>query len=83
MKGIRSFTNQTFFDNLQYRDQLGNTGFRKKVLEEVVNMFGIKTSAASTHYNYSLKLYRTTHPDMIAGLGREVDEHNSELTETE
>ena len=69
-KGIRDFTNANFAKYLAERAELGDTGFRRRVMEETVMNFGISIASAATHYNHSLKAARLADPKSVEGLGR-------------
>lgn len=69
-KGIRAFTNQVFNNLLPQRSELGDTGFRQAVIDQTIMAFGIKPTAAATHYNHALKMARAAAPEAVAGLGR-------------
>lgn len=71
--GIRDFTNAKFVEYLPLRAELGNAGFRARVMEETVIMFGISVASAATHYNHSLKQARINNPESVKDLGRPVD----------
>ncbi len=73
MKGIREFTNAKFAQLLPELGTLGNTGFRKSVMEAVVNEFSISVASAATHYNHSLKVARFENPKAVESLGRPED----------
>lgn len=69
-QGIRDFTNANFSKYLAERAELGDTGFRRRVMEETVMNFGISIASAATHYNHSLKAARLANPESVEGLGR-------------
>ena len=71
--GIREFVNAKFGELLSQRAELGNTGFRKAVMQAAVTQFGISIASAATHYNYSLKTVRGLDPSLVEGLGRPED----------
>jgi hypothetical protein len=71
-QGIRAFTNANFAKYLAERAELGDTGFRRRVMEETVMNFGINIPAAATHYNHSLQAMRLADPKAVEGLGRPV-----------
>ena len=73
MKGIREYTNARFAEHLPKLADLGNTGFRKAVMEGVVAQFGITVASAATHYNHALKMQRIADPKSVEGLGRPED----------
>jgi hypothetical protein len=72
-QGIRSFTNARFAKFLPQLPELGNTKFRKKVMDGVVTKFGISVQSAATHYNHALKQHRIIDPKAVAELGRPED----------
>lgn len=71
--GIREFTNARFAAHLPQLAELGNTGFRAKVMGETIAEFNISVASAATHYNHSLKMQRVAEPKSVAGLGRPED----------
>ena len=72
-KGIREYTNARFAKYLPQLGELGNAGFRKKVMDGAITKFGITVASAATHYNFALKLQRSTNPKSVEGLGRPED----------
>ena len=72
-KGIRSYTNAKFLKTLPQLAELGNAGFRAKVMQAVVKKFDISVASAATHYNHAFKTVRAESPELVAGLGRAED----------
>lgn len=72
-KGIREYVNARFTKYLPQLAELGNAGFRAKVMDGAVKKFGISIASAATHYNHSLKMARAASPDLVEGLGRPED----------
>lgn len=72
-KGIRAYTNAKFVKTLPQLAELGNAGFRRKVIEAVVKKFGITVNSAATHYNHAFKVVKAENPESVAGLGRPED----------
>jgi hypothetical protein len=72
-RGIRSYTNAKFLKTLPQLAELGNAGFRAKVMQAVVKKFEISVASAATHYNYALKTVRAESPELVDGLGRPED----------
>jgi len=72
-KGIRAYTNAKFVKLLPQLAELGNAGFRAKVMQAVVKKFEISVASAATHYNHALKTVRAESPELVAGLGRPED----------
>ena len=72
-KGIREFVNAQFEQHLPNLKELGNAGFRAKVMGEAITKFGISIASAATHYNFSLKAQRLADPKSVATLGRPED----------
>jgi hypothetical protein len=72
-KGIRAFTNAVFADTLPQLAELGNAGFRRKVIEATVAQFGISIASAATHYNHAFKVIKEADPELVTGLGRPED----------
>lgn len=71
--GIRSYTNARFAKYLPQLADLGNAGFRRKVMEGTVAKFGISVASAATHYNHAFKMAKLNDPASVAGLGRADD----------
>lgn len=72
-KGIREHVNEKFASLLPKRTELGNTGFRKAVMQDAMTVFGISLASAATHYNHTLKFIKETDPTLVEGLGRPED----------
>jgi len=72
-KGIREHVNEKFASLLPQRAELGNTGFRKAVMQDAMTVFGISLASAATHYNHTLKFIKETDPTLVEGLGRPDD----------
>ena len=72
-QGIRAFTNARFAKLLPQLAELGNAGFRAKVMQSVVDKFGISVASSATHYNHALKMTRAADPASVATLGRPAD----------
>lgn len=72
-QGIRAYTIARFAKYLPQLAELGNAGFRAKVMNGVVTKFGISVASAATHYNHALKTQRAADPKSVEGLGRPED----------
>jgi hypothetical protein len=72
-KGIRPACNAKFIELLPQRAQLGNTAFRKAVMDSIMEDFGCSLASAATHYNHAFKIARATHAEQLEGLGRPED----------
>jgi len=72
-KGIREFAVARFAKYLPQLTELGNAGFRRKVMDGIVAKYAISVASAATHYNHALKLQRATDPESVATLGRAED----------
>lgn len=72
-KGVREFTNELFINILPQLAELGNAGFRRKIIAQTVMAFDCTVASAATHYNHALKMVRASNPDAIKGLGRPED----------
>lgn len=70
MKGIRDFVNEKFGELLPQRAEMGNTAFRKAVMQAAMTQYGISLASAATHYNHSLKTVRSIDGELVEGLGR-------------
>lgn len=69
-KGIRQFVESRFTKYLPKLQDMGGTGFRRKVLDETVAQFDITMASASAAYNYVINKFRQEQPKAVAGLGR-------------
>jgi len=69
-RGIRSYTEARFVALLPKRETLGDTGFRKKVMDAAIAKFGISIASAATAYNNVLQAMKVENPRAVAGLGR-------------
>ena len=72
-QGIRQFVNDTFKQTLPKLPEIGNTGFRREVMDLTIMAFGISVGSAATHYNHALKLAKAENPEAVATLGRPED----------
>lgn len=74
-KGIREYTNQRFSELLPkfHAGELDATAFRRQVMDNVVEHFGITVASAATHYNHSLKTQRAANAELVKNLGRPED----------
>ena len=72
-KGIRPACNAKFRELLPQRAALGNTAFRKAVMDSIREDFGCSVASAATHYNHSFKEVKKTDPTLVEGLGRPED----------
>jgi hypothetical protein len=71
-KGIRAYTNARFVKLLPQLAELGNAGFRAKVMNDTVNKFDISVPSAATHYNHAFKTAKAEGLD-TGSLGRAED----------
>lgn len=74
-KGIRPYCNAKFVElnNLRNRGELTNTQFRKNVIADVMQQFGITLASAATHYNHAFKTVKALNSELVSGLGRAED----------
>jgi hypothetical protein len=72
-KGIRAYANAKFIKTLPQLAELGNAGFRAKVMQAIVKKFDISVASAATHYNHAFKTVKAESPELVAGLGRAED----------
>lgn len=72
-KGIRPACNAKFLELLPQRATLGNTEFRRAVMNSIREDFGITEASAATHYNHSFKEVKAANPELVEGLGRPED----------
>jgi hypothetical protein len=74
-KGIRPFVNAKFIElNVRRKaGELTNTVFRKTVMADAMEQFGITLASAATHYNHALQLVKAATPAEVEGLGRPDD----------
>ena len=67
---VRTAVFAIFNSHLPRRAELGNTGFRKAVIGEIMETFGCTLSSASTYYNTVFKQAKLATPELVEGLGR-------------
>ncbi len=80
-KGIRPWARQRFqeLNELRRRNEApyvgpkANTIFRKQVIGELMEQFGISLASASTHYNDAFRFLKELNADLVSGLGRPED----------
>ena len=74
-KGIRPYCNAKFVEllNVRNRGELTNTAFRKSVMADVMEQFGITLASAATHYNHAFKTVKELNAELVSGLGRPED----------
>lgn len=74
-KGIRPYCNAKFVElnNLRNRGELSNTAFRKSVMADCMEAFGITLASAATHYNHAFKTVKELNSELVSGLGRPED----------
>jgi len=72
-KGIRVNVNNKFREMLPEREKLGNTEFRRGVMNYAMKEFGITLASAATHYNHAFLAVKTATPELVQGLGRPDD----------
>ena len=65
-----------FNEYLPLRAELGNTGFRKSVIHDLMEMFNCSLGSASTHYNNAFKMAKLKTPELVEGLGRAPEKNN-------
>ena len=65
-----------FNEYLPLRAELGNTGFRKSVIHDLMVMFNCSLGSASTHYNNAFKMAKLKTPELVEGLGRAPEKNN-------
>lgn len=65
-----------FNEYLPLRAELGNTGFRKSVIHDLMEMFNCSLGSASTHYNNAFKMAKLQTPELVEGLGRAPEKNN-------
>lgn len=72
-KGIRAYTDRKFVELLPTRAAIGNTAFRKNVMFDIMEAFGITLGSAATHYNHAFIECKNVTPELVEGLGRPDD----------
>jgi hypothetical protein len=74
-KGIRPYCNNKFVElnERRRRGELSNTQFRKNVIADVMEQFGITLASAATHYNHAFKNLKELNAELVSGLGRPED----------
>jgi hypothetical protein len=77
-KGIRPFANARFaaLNPSRKAGTISNTEFRKSIIAECMEQFGITLAAAATHYNHAFKAYKAANPTEVEGLGRPPEKNN-------
>ena len=65
-----------FNEYLPLRAELGNTGFRKSVIHDLMEMFNCSLGSASIHYNNAFKMAKLQTPELVEGLGRAPEKNN-------
>jgi hypothetical protein len=73
--GIRSYCNAQFLALSEDRvaGKITNTEFRRLIMDDLMEQYGMSISSAATYYNQAFILARTTHPHLVIGLGRSED----------
>lgn len=67
-QGIRAFAIASFNKNLpKLGESLDAAGFRRKVMESIVNKFEISVASAATHYNHAKKVAQAADPKLVLG----------------
>lgn len=56
-----------------YTGARANTAFRKAVMCQLMEDFGITLASAATHYNDAFKFIRELNSELVSGLGRAED----------
>lgn len=74
-KGIRPYCNNKFVELNEQRRRglLTNTVFRKSVMSDCMEQFGITLASAATHYNHAFKHVKELNAELVDGLGRAED----------
>lgn len=72
-RGIRVNTFNKFMEMLPLRATIGNTEFRRGVMQYAMAEFDISLAAASTHYNDAFKKVKAANPELVQDLGRAED----------
>ena len=73
---VRTAVFAIFNSHLPRRAELGNTGFHKAVIGEIMETFGCTLSSASTYYNTVFKQAKLATPELVEGLGRPGGKNN-------
>ena len=68
-KGIRPYVNEHFVDlnERRRRGLMTNTVFRKTVMADAMEKFGITLASAATHYNHAFKLVKDLNAELVSG----------------
>jgi hypothetical protein len=74
-KGIRPHVNNKFVElnEVRRRGDMNNTLFRKSVMADAMELFGITLASAATHYNHAFKTVKELNSELVDGLGRAED----------
>jgi hypothetical protein len=75
-KGIRDGITHKFNAMLEHRAAMGDSVFRKAVIDWGMEQFGIGRGAASTHYNTAKHIAMVERPEAVVGLGRSPEKNN-------
>lgn len=69
-KGIRQYMETRFNKLLPKLQDMGGTGFRRKLIEDTMQQFNITIASAAAAYNYVIQKMREENPQAVMGLGR-------------
>lgn len=69
-KGIRQYMETRFNKLLPRLQDMGGTGFRRKLIEDTMAQFDTTIASAAAAYNFVIQKMREEKPDEVAGLGR-------------
>ena len=74
-KGIRPYCRAKFVElnEQRRRNLMTNTQFRKTVMADVMEQFGVSVASAATHYNDAFKNIKELNAELVSGLGRPED----------
>ena len=75
-KGIRPYAIATFYNLIHMRGEVGDTKFRKAVMNSIEAQFGCTNAAAASHYNFALQLAKVERPELVQNLGRPEGKNN-------
>jgi hypothetical protein len=72
-KGIRDYAVQRFEKHLGSRKKVGDTEFRRNVMNDIIKQFDVSIGSAATAYNFALQQAKLRNDKRVEGLGRDED----------
>ena len=75
-KGIRPAALAKFVALLPTRTEVGDTVFRRNVMQHLMDEYSCTNPAAATHYNFAKLAVTASNPELVIGLGRAEGKNN-------